>query len=207
LLAGGGALVAGGYVLLSGTDLSQRAIRNLHVLDALAGALIAVLLLLALAALFTMFPPGGLALVGGGMLGGSITISGTLLLETALVGAISGVLLAEATGGGLGGSSGDGGGGGGRRSNRDDFPDDDFDGTGMSMDEIAQLTHRHTGAGDMPIGGSAPRPTLSEIDDVLAHGARTELSGQNAVQYVKDGIRVIVNRDMPWRSTAYYIGG
>jgi hypothetical protein len=112
-------------------------------------------------------------------------------------------LLAEAAEGG--GSSGDDG---GRTNNRDDFPDDDFDGTGMDMDEVAELTYRHTGAGDMHIGGSAPRPNLAEIRDVLQRGTRTDLwPEQNAAQYVKDGIRVVVNRDLPWRSTANYIGG
>ena len=69
------------------------------------------------------------------------------------------------------------------------------------------MVHRHTGSGDMHIGGSADRPTEAQILDVLRFGRSSGLDGQNAVQYVKDGIRVIINRDIPWKCTAYAIGG
>ncbi|GIH01963.1 hypothetical protein Rhe02_00300 [Rhizocola hellebori] len=210
LMSAAGALVGGAfglYLLLTGTPMWQQAITSFHVLAALAGAIVAVLVVLTIAALFTMFPPGGLALAGGlGTLAPGLAISSSMLLEAGLVGAITGVVLMEAADSGGGG---DGGGSGSRPRgpNEDRFPEDDFDGTGSSMDELAELTYRHTGAGDMHIGGSAARPTQAEILDTLGSGTRSELTGQNAVQYVRDGVKVIINRDMPWRSTAYYIGG
>jgi hypothetical protein len=69
------------------------------------------------------------------------------------------------------------------------------------------MTHRQTGAGDMHVGGSAPRPTEAEILDTIRLGEPSNLEGQNSVQYVRNGIRVIINREMPWQSTSYYIGG
>jgi hypothetical protein len=75
------------------------------------------------------------------------------------------------------------------------------------MDDLASMAHRHTGSGDMHIGGSAPRPTEAEIMDTLGNGEFGPYGEGNSVAYVRNGIRVIVNRDMPWQSTAYYIGG
>jgi hypothetical protein len=212
LMSAAGAVVGGVfglYLLITGTPMRQEAITSFHVLAALAGAIVAVLVVLSIAALFTMFPPGGLALAGGlGTLAPGLAISSSMLLEAGLVGAITGVVLMEAADAGGGSAGGDGGGSSRPRGpNEDRFPEDDFDGTGSSMDELAELTYRHTGAGDMHIGGSAPRPTLSQILDTLGSGTPTELTGQNAVQYVRGTIKVIINRDMPWRSTAYFIGG
>jgi hypothetical protein len=215
LLSGVGALAAGVASLVlvaSGTKLSQRAISNFHVLDALAGAIVAVLLLLSLAALIAMFPPGGLALAlaEGGALAGGITISGTAIAQTAVVGALSGWLLAEASDGGSSSessSSSSSESGSGTRNNASNFPAEDFEGTEYSLEEIGSMTYRHTGSGEMHIGGSAPRPTEAEITNTLRFGEASPLDGQNAVQYVRDGIRVIVNRTMPWQSTSYYIGG
>src|SRR5215213_5139224 len=71
-------------------------------LDALAGALVAVLLALALAAIMTMFPPGGLALAfaSGGAMTAGITITPALRAAASLVGALSGLVLAQAADGG-----------------------------------------------------------------------------------------------------------
>jgi len=71
----------------------------------------------------------------------------------------------------------------------------DFD-----LDELAQLARSHAGADDMT------RPSLSEIRRVLDRGSPTPLDGQNAVQLDYKGVHVIINEDMPWRSTAYYPG-
>lgn len=177
-------------------------------------ALAAVLVVVGLVVLFSAFPPAGgaaLALAGGGIAGsaGAISIS-TAVAGTATVGA--GIALAAAADGmptgGSGGSGSSGRGGDPARSdNARRFREDDFEGTGYSADDLASMTHRHTGSGDMHIGGSAPRPTEAEILNTLRFGRPSNLEGQNAVQYVKDGIRVIVNREMPWQSTSYYIGG
>jgi hypothetical protein len=76
-----------------------------------------------------------------------------------------------------------------------------------SDDELASMTYRHTGSGDMHIGGSARRPTEAQNLDALRFGRSNPLEGPNAVQYIKDGIRVLINQDMPWRSTANDVGG
>jgi hypothetical protein len=212
-----GSLSAGVYTLVhvvDGVGLDRPAINNVHVLSALAGAVGMVLLVLGLAALITMFPPGGLALAGGlGAAGVTVTLSAETLATVAAIGGISGWMLASAAdgtggdGGGGDGGSGEGGGGEGGGNNAARFPGDDFEGTGYSMDDLASMAHRHTGSGDMHIGGSAPRPTEAEIVDTLGNGTFGPYGEGNSVAYVRDGIRVIVNRDMPWQSTAYYIGG
>jgi hypothetical protein len=220
LMSGAGSLVAGGFtlwLLLAGAGLDKRAISNFHVLDALAGAVTAVLLVLALAAIISMFPPGGMALAfaGSGALASGVAITPALLGEAAIVGALSGILLAEAADSGSGGgTSGDSApgesvpGDSARPSNAERFPADSFENTEYAMDDIASMAYRHTGSGNMHIGGSAPRPTESEILETLAKGRWQELeSSPNSVQYVWNNIKVIVNRDMPWQSTSYYIGG
>jgi hypothetical protein len=73
--------------------------------------------------------------------------------------------------------------------------------TDFSREEIAQLTYQHIGAGDI-----AGRPSLEEIQAVLDRGQPVQLPGQDAVQLEYGGVRVIVNENMPWRSTAYYPG-
>ncbi|MEV6965388.1 DUF6883 domain-containing protein [Hamadaea sp. NPDC051192] len=123
LISGVGALVGGAYALflaITGTDLDRSPVQNFHVLDALAGAILAVLFVLGLAALITMFPPGGLglALAGGGALGSGLAISAEGWAAIAGMGALSGWLLSTASGsgggdGGSGDGSGDSGGDGG----------------------------------------------------------------------------------------------
>ena len=74
-------------------------------------------------------------------------------------------------------------------------------GVNYSDDEIAQLAFRHVGAGADPA-----RPTLDEISTTLAKGNPVAREGRDAVTYEYDGVRVIVNEKLPWRSTAYRIG-
>jgi Pretoxin HINT domain len=71
----------------------------------------------------------------------------------------------------------------------------------LSREEIAQLAYQHIGEGDI-----AGRPSLEEIQTVLDRGEPVKLQGQNAVQLDHNGVRVIVNEDIPWRSTSYYPG-
>lgn len=215
LMSGIGSLIAGGFsmwLLATGRGLDRPVISNSHVLEALAGAVAAVLLVLALAAIVSMFPAGGLALAfaGGGTLATGITVTPALLGQAAIVGGLSGILLAEAADGG----SGDGPGGGSspgesaQPSNAERFPADSFEHTGYSMDDLASMAYRHTGSGEMHIGGSAPRPTDREVLETLAKGRSQELEqSPNSVQYVWRGVKVIINRNMPWQSTSYYLGG
>jgi hypothetical protein len=50
------------------------------------------------------------------------------------------------------------------------------------------------------------RPSFQQIESVLRQADPEQVGGQNSAQFVSNGIRVIVNYDMPWRSTAYFIG-
>jgi hypothetical protein len=72
----------------------------------------------------------------------------------------------------------------------------------FDADELAQLTYQHVGAGDI-----AGRPSLLEIETAINNAAPVRLPGQNAVQFEYNGVRVIINEDIPTRSTAYYPGG
>jgi hypothetical protein len=107
-----------------------------------------------------MFPPGGLALAfaGGGELAAGITVTPALLGQAAILGALSGILLAEAAdGGSTDGTPGDSSPGeSARPSNAERFPADSFENTNYSMDEIASMVYRHTGSGEMHIGGALP---------------------------------------------------
>jgi hypothetical protein len=88
-------------------------------------------------------------------------------------------------------------------SGGDDFvPDEGFRGSEFSKDEIAEFVNGHTGDGDVTMG----RPTSAEVDDALTKGTPERLPGQNAEKFEYNGVRVIVNYDMPWRSTSYYPG-
>ncbi|QIS14334.1 hypothetical protein F5544_32485 [Nocardia arthritidis] len=82
-------------------------------------------------------------------------------------------------------------------------PDDVLD-TGFPIDELAQLTHQHTGAGEV----YDDRPSEQEIEDALRHAKPEQLKNddgtwQNSWKYEYNGIRVIVNRGNPLRSTSY----
>jgi len=70
------------------------------------------------------------------------------------------------------------------------------------IEELAQLVYQHVGAGNLE-----NRPTYDQILEVLQRSRPERLEGQNSYQYVYKGIRVIINNDVPWRSTAYRIGG
>jgi hypothetical protein len=72
----------------------------------------------------------------------------------------------------------------------------------INADELAQLTYQHVGAGDI-----AGRPSLLEIETAINRATPVRLPGQNAVQFEYNGVRVIINEDIPTRSTAYYPGG
>jgi RsiW-degrading membrane proteinase PrsW (M82 family) len=88
--------------------------------------------------------------------------------------------------------------------------DDDGDGDGAaasrqpvpglpySAGELARLAERHAGA----IG----RPTHEEIERAIASAAPRPVRGHNAVRFDDQGITVVVDRDLPWRSTAWFAG-
>lgn len=76
----------------------------------------------------------------------------------------------------------------------------------FSRDEIEQFINGHTGDS---LPGSR-RPTPQEVGQVLDEATPVRMPGQNAEEFVAtvngEKIRVIVNYDVPWRSTSYRIG-
>lgn len=48
---------------------------------------------------------------------------------------------------------------------------------------------------------------MKEVDEALRRATPEPYTDHNAEQFVYKGIRVIVNYDYPWLSTAYTIGG
>ncbi|HEY9371307.1 polymorphic toxin-type HINT domain-containing protein, partial [Streptomyces sp.] len=79
---------------------------------------------------------------------------------------------------------------------------DDFHGSDYSLDEIVQFVHGHTGGGNPAMG----RPSQAEIETTLRKAGPVRIGKQNSAQFDHGGVRVIVNYDMPWKSTAYYPG-
>lgn len=80
--------------------------------------------------------------------------------------------------------------------------DADFHGSGYSLDEMTEFVYGHTD-GDNPAMG---RPSRGEIEATLRNAGPVRIEGQNAARFEYRGVRVIINYDMPWRSTAYYPG-
>ncbi|MET8964277.1 polymorphic toxin-type HINT domain-containing protein [Streptomyces sp. NPDC004074] len=79
---------------------------------------------------------------------------------------------------------------------------DDFHGTDYSLDEIVQFIHGHTGASNPVMG----RPSQAEVEAALRKVGPVRIKKQNAAKFEYGGVRVIVNYDMPWKSTAFYYG-
>jgi RsiW-degrading membrane proteinase PrsW (M82 family) len=67
-----------------------------------------------------------------------------------------------------------------------------------SAGELARLAERHAGA--------AGRPTRQEIERAIASAAPRPVRGHNAVRFDDQGVTVVVDRDLPWRSTAWFAG-
>ena len=73
------------------------------------------------------------------------------------------------------------------------------------LDEVAQAVYQHVGAGDVP-----GRPNLTQIQEALTRGVPEALEqGDGGIAQVINyrGVRVIINEDSPWKSTAYFPGG
>lgn len=65
--------------------------------------------------------------------------------------------------------------------------------------EAGKFARGHAGDDNPAMG----RPSLQEIEETLKNG-KTSPGAGNSVRYDYKGVRVIVNRDLPWRSTTYY---
>ena len=70
----------------------------------------------------------------------------------------------------------------------------------FNPDELAQFAFQHAGEGDL-----ASTPTIGQFRSALdTNGVR--LPDQNAVRFREGSTVVIINEDVPWRSTAYISG-
>jgi hypothetical protein len=81
-------------------------------------------------------------------------------------------------------------------------PVEGFRGREFSKDEIVEFVNGHTGDANPVLG----RPGSAEVEEALTKGIPQQLEGRNAERFDHNGVRVIVNYDMPWRSTSYHIG-
>jgi CubicO group peptidase (beta-lactamase class C family) len=102
-----------------------------------------------------------------------------------------------ADGSDTGGSGGSGGSGSAGASGADQ----PVAGLDYTADELAQFAYQHVGEGEL-----AGRPTFEQIHRTLTSVEGQPIPGQNAVRFDFEGVRVIINRDLPWRSTAYFPG-
>jgi hypothetical protein len=82
-------------------------------------------------------------------------------------------------------------------------PTEGFRGSEFSKDEFVQFVNGHTGDAN-PV---MDRPSMAAVQAALDKGTPVGLEGQNAEMFEYNGVRVILNYDMPWKSTAYTIGG
>ncbi|MFJ8813037.1 polymorphic toxin-type HINT domain-containing protein [Amycolatopsis thermoflava] len=86
--------------------------------------------------------------------------------------------------------------------NGDQLGREGFHGSDYSLDEIVEFVNGHTGDGNPAM----VRPSAAEVETALRQAGPRQLEGQNSSRFDYNGVRVIVNRDVPWRSTAYYRG-
>jgi RHS repeat-associated protein len=80
--------------------------------------------------------------------------------------------------------------------------DQDFHGDEYSLDEHVEFVAGHTGDDNPTMG----RPSRSQIEATLRGAGPELIDGQNASRFELNGVRVIINWDMPWRSTSYFPG-
>ena len=217
--------VLGLWLLVRGHALDGGLVSSADMLDALGQTLLVVALLLALGAIaadpplaFALLDGGGAKLVGtgGGALAGQLAVSG-------VIGGI-GVALMEG-----GDSSATPDGGSGRGSGERGSSTEGSEASEATQaaeagqageaiqaaetdersvavldytaEELAQFADQHGGEGEL-----TGRPSLEEIHRTLTSVEGSSIPGQNAVRFDYQGVRVIINRDLPWRSTAYFAG-
>lgn len=89
---------------------------------------------------------------------------------------------------------------GGRNGDR--LGGEDFHGSDYSLDEMVEFVNGHTGGGNPAMG----RPSAAEVETTLRQAGPRQLDGQNSSRFDHNGVRVIINWDMPWKSTSYYPG-
>lgn len=82
-------------------------------------------------------------------------------------------------------------------------PTEGFRGSEFSKDEIVQFINGHTDNVNPAMG----RPSQEQIEAALTEGTGQKVSGRNAETFEYKGVHVVVNYDMPWRSTSWFVNG
>ena len=82
-------------------------------------------------------------------------------------------------------------------------PTEGFRGSEYSKDEFVEFVNGHTGDADPTMS----RPTPAQVEEALTKGTPEPLPGQNAELFRYGRIKVILNYDVPWRSTSYVVEG
>ncbi|MDR7169520.1 hypothetical protein J2W56_003261 [Nocardia kruczakiae] len=90
---------------------------------------------------------------------------------------------------------------GGEHTQPSDQPD--FRHGEYTQDEIEEFINGHTGDGNPTMD----RPTPAQVHDALEHGTPEPMGDgrtpEQAEQFVYKGIKVVVNYELPWKSTAW----
>jgi hypothetical protein len=82
-------------------------------------------------------------------------------------------------------------------------PTEGFRGSEFSKDEFIQFVNGHTGDANPAM----ERPTLEEVENALTKGRPERIEGRNAESFTYGKVKVILNYDIPWKSTSYVIKG
>jgi hypothetical protein len=69
----------------------------------------------------------------------------------------------------------------------------------FGTDELARFAYEHGGGDDVK-----GKPSDVQIERAIRRGEATRLPGQNAVRFTYRGVKVIINEDLPTRSTASF---
>ncbi|MET8877324.1 hypothetical protein ABZW16_35800, partial [Nocardia sp. NPDC004604] len=84
-----------------------------------------------------------------------------------------------------------------------DSDEPDFRHSEYTQAEIEEFINGHTGDGNPAM----KRPTAAEVHDALTNGTPEPMgdgrTAEQAEQFVYKGIKVVVNYEMPWKSTAW----
>ncbi|MBP2702189.1 DNRLRE domain-containing protein [Microbispora sp. RL4-1S] len=86
--------------------------------------------------------------------------------------------------------------------NGDELGAQDFHGQEYTLDEMVEFVNGHTGDGNPAMG----RPSRAQIETALRQAGPVRIGEQNAAQFDHNGVRVIINYDLPWKSTSYFPG-
>jgi exonuclease VII small subunit len=82
-------------------------------------------------------------------------------------------------------------------------PAEGFRGSEFSKDEIVEFINGHTGDADPTMA----RPSPAQVEAALTRGTPTKIPGRNAEEFDYEGIHVVLNYDMPWRSSSWFTKG